>query len=64
MIFSQSTDWLFCAVNPPMSEGFTNLPNSLNISLDSVASAKESLILRFSLGLRAMSFGDKVCVNR
>lgn len=32
-------------------------------SQDSAASAKESLILRFSLGLRAMSFGDEVCVN-
>ena len=41
---SHSTGF-FCAVNPPVSEGFTNLPNSLNISLDSVASAKESLIL-------------------
>lgn len=35
----------FLALNPLVSEGFTTLPNSLNISLDSVASAKESLIL-------------------
>ena len=32
--------------------------------MDSVASAKESLSLCFSLGLNDMSFGDKVCVNR
>ena len=52
---SHSTGF-FRAVNPLVSEGFTNLPNSLNISLDSVASAKESLILYLAGDRKEYSF--------
>lgn len=60
---SQSLDWLFCAVNPLVSEGFTKIEFSICPFGAAINAQKSSLILCFPLEQRDMSFRERVFIT-